>query len=87
MSVLTYKNKDFLLVHDPDDIPYWWRGWTIHGHVHWNPDYPFIDGKKRNINVSCEVIDYTPVSLDWILSHDIDTIRKMDDIGSDPVRW
>lgn len=88
MSVLTYKNRDFLLVHQPEDVPRWWDGWVIHGHHHWMlPKYPFIDGKNRNINVSCELIDYTPVDLDWILSLDIEGIRRMDTISSEPVRW
>lgn len=88
MSVLTYKNRDFLLVHQPEDVPYWWKGWVIHGHHHWMlPKFPFIDGKNRNINVSCELVDYTPVDLDWILSLDIDGIRRMDTVSSKPVRW
>ncbi len=83
MSVLTYKNRDFLLVHRPENVPWWWDGWVIHGHHHWMlPKFPFIDGKNRNINVSCELINYTPVDLDWIISLGIDKIRRMDTINS-----
>lgn len=88
MSVLTYKNRDFLLVHRPEDVPSWWNGWIIHGHHHWMlPKFPFIDGKTRNINVSCELVDYTPVDLDWILSLDLNNIRRMDTVKSTPIRW
>jgi len=88
MSVLTYKNKDFLLVHRPEDVPSWWRGWVIHGHHHMMlPKFPFIDGKNRNINVCCELVDYTPVDLDSILSLNIDNIKRMDTVRSTPIRW
>lgn len=88
MSVLTYNNRDFLLVHEPENVPYWWNGGVIHGHRHWRlPRFPFIDGKNRNINVACELIDYTPVDLDWILSLNIDSIKRMDSIKSKIVRW
>ena len=26
MSIITYKNRDFVLVHRPEDVPYWWNG-------------------------------------------------------------
>ena len=65
-------------VHDPKDVPKWWNGWVIHGHHHWMPEYPFIDGKKKNINVACERVNYTPVDLDWIINLNIDTIEWMD---------
>ncbi len=87
MSVLTYNNRDFLLIHRPEDVPKWWKGWVIHGHHHWMREYPFIDGEKRNINVSCELIDYTPVNIDLIFSIGFDTIKRMDTIKSEPVRW
>lgn len=87
MSVLTYKNRDFLLIHRPENVPHWWNGWVIHGHHHWRPEFPFIDGKKRNINAACELIGYSPVDLDWILSLDIDSIKRMKTIESQPERW
>lgn len=87
MSIITYKNRDFVLVHRPEDVPYWWNGWVIHGHHHTMPEYPFIDGKKRNINVACELVNYTPVSLDWIVSMNIDKVKRMDSIESKPIKW
>lgn len=86
-GILTYKNKDFLLAHSPDDIPYWWQGWVIHGHHHIRPQFPFIDGKKRNINVASDLIDFTPVSLDWIYSLNLDGIKRMERKSSVPTRW
>jgi len=88
MTYFSYKKRDFLLVHDPQDVPKWWNGWVIHGHHHWMlPKYPFIDGKNKNINVACELVGYTPVDLDWILSLEIDNIKKMDTINSAPEFW
>lgn len=90
LAILTHNTRSFLLVHRPEDVPKWWKGWVIHGHHHWmlhEHKYPFIDGKSKNINVSCELIDYTPVDLDWILSLDIDAIEWMDTIHSEPDRW
>jgi len=85
--VLEYNKRKFFLVHRPEHIPYDWKDWVIHGHHHCMlPKFPFIDGKLKNINVSCELIDYTPVDIDWILSLDLDTIERMDTINSDPVR-
>jgi calcineurin-like phosphoesterase family protein len=87
MSVFTYKKRDYLFVHRPEDVPAWWKGWVIHGHHHWMlPKFPFIDGKRKNINVACELVDYTPVDLDWILSLDIDSIVRMDTVNDNPVR-
>jgi calcineurin-like phosphoesterase family protein len=87
MAFFSYKKRDFLLVHDPQDVPKWWKGWAIHGHHHMMlPKFPFIDGKRKNINVACELIDYTPVDLDWILSLNLDNIKRMDTRSSKIVR-
>lgn len=58
-------NKDWLLVHNPDDTPVWWTGWVIHGHLH--NQAPFIDHGKKRVNVSVEAIDYQPVAMTAIL--------------------
>jgi calcineurin-like phosphoesterase family protein len=87
MTFFSYRKRNFLLVHDPRDVPRWWNGWVIHGHHHWMPEYPFIDGKNKNINVACELVNYTPVSLDKILSLDFERIKKMDTIESEPEFW
>lgn len=93
-NIIHNKGRMFYLTHIPEFIPKNWTDWAIHGHHHWIPDnknpertlYPFIDGKYKNINVACEVVDYTPVSFDWILSLDIDTIWRMETINSKPER-
>jgi calcineurin-like phosphoesterase family protein len=87
-SVISYGGYTFYLVHDPCDVPASWKGWVIHGHTHNNrPDiYPFINGILRTINVSCECIGYTPVSLDRIISLDLDTIERMETLSDRPVR-
>jgi calcineurin-like phosphoesterase family protein len=85
--VLAYRRQDFFLVHNPYRAPGDWVGWTIHGHDHWRmPDYPFIDGILKTVNVACELFNYTPVDLDWILGRDIGTIMRMENSDSEPVR-
>jgi calcineurin-like phosphoesterase family protein len=66
--VLSYKRKEFLLIHDPEKVRKW-DGWVIHGHEHNNkPEkYPFINGKNKTINVSVELINYTRVSIDFLV--------------------
>ena len=88
---IPYKGHIFYLVHNPREVDMDWRrdnpeGWLIHGHTHDNDinKYPFINGKKKTINVSAEVINYRPVSLDYILSLNLDSIERMDTIDSIP---
>ncbi|QLC34087.1 hypothetical protein EFA46_007675 [Halarchaeum sp. CBA1220] len=49
----------------PDD----WSGWRIYGHVHNGnlDDYPFIDAENQTINISAEVLDYTPISVSQLV--------------------
>ncbi len=65
---ITYQDLRFLCIHDPGMVPEGYQGWVIHGHIHNNDPhrYPFINGVTRTINVSAELVDYTPVSLDEI---------------------
>jgi len=86
---LHYGGDRFLLIHNPDEKRANWNGWTIHGHKHNNNmrDYPFINGKRKTINVGVELTNYRPVSLDYLLSLDIDSIRRMETISSKPERW
>jgi len=80
-NILHHEGRMFYLTHVPEFIPENWTDWAIHGHHHWNP---FIDGQWKNINVACEVVDYTPISLDWLLSLDINNIWRMDTSTSKP---
>jgi len=87
-EILRYKNYKFLLVHDPDNLPISWDGWIIHGHKHNNDlkNYPFINGEKKTINVSAELLNYRPLSLDFLISLDLNTIKRMDTVDDSPKR-
>ncbi len=67
---ITHQDLRFLCIHDPGTVPPDYPGWVIHGHIHNNdPDrYPFINSAERTINVSAELVEYTPVSIDEIAS-------------------
>jgi len=84
-KVLHYRKHTFLLIHDPKQVNNW-HGWVIHGHEHNNKpeEYPFINGEKKTINVSVELIDYRPLSIDKLLSLNLESIKRID---SQPERW
>jgi calcineurin-like phosphoesterase family protein/2'-5' RNA ligase len=88
-EILHYKKHKFLILHDPDSKPIEWNDWVIHGHKHNNDikNYPFVNGETKTINVSAELINYRPISIDFLLSLDIDSIKRMDTIISEPIRW
>jgi calcineurin-like phosphoesterase family protein len=54
----------FLFIHDPDyHMTNWFDGdWIIHGHTHTNT--PFIDISRKRVNVSVEMINYTPLTME-----------------------
>lgn len=66
---LEYKGHRFLLVHDPDELPFRWDDWIIHGDKHNNnlEAYPFVNWEKKTINVCAEVIKYRPINFDKII--------------------
>ncbi|HVB11888.1 MAG TPA: 2'-5' RNA ligase family protein [Nitrososphaerales archaeon] len=85
------ETKCFAVAHDPNELPddlrRWVeanRAWVIHGDKHNNNvrDYPFVEGEKRTINVSCELLDYKPVSLSYLLSLKLNKIGRIDTIGT-----
>jgi len=82
MLFIRYRNKKFLLVHDPIDVPKYWDGWTICGHKHNNNlrDFPLINGKNKTINVSVELINYTPLSMEKLFKLDFEKIGYMEKI-------
>lgn len=88
-KALCADDYSFLLIHNPEGRNTKWHGWVIHGHVHNNKmdEYPFINGERRTINVSAELINYKPVSLGYLLSLDLDSIKQMRTIDSQPERW
>lgn len=87
--VLEYKNYKFLILHNPNELPAKWNGWIIHGHTHNNDivNYPFINGERKTINVSAELINYKPISIDFLLSLDLNSIKRMDTIDSTPEKF
>jgi len=87
-KVLHVNGLSFLLIHDPTYRKTEWHGWIIHGHIHNNKmdRYPFINGEQKTINVSAELINYKPVSLSYLLSLDLDSIKRMRTINEQPER-
>jgi calcineurin-like phosphoesterase family protein len=61
---ITIRGVPVMLIHDPNAVSPNWQGWIIHGHVH--DTRPFVDETLKRTNVSVEVTDYKPVSLDTI---------------------
>jgi calcineurin-like phosphoesterase family protein len=84
--ILDYKGEKFLLVHSPNNLPIKWNGWIIHGHKHNNDlkGYPFINGERKTINVSAEVLNYKPLNMERLLSLNYKKIKRMDLIDSKP---
>jgi len=83
-----WSRHKFLLLHDPKEKRSTWDSWLIHGHTHNNSrKYPFINGKLKTINVGVELTNYRPMSIDFLLSLNIDSIRRMETINSKPERW
>ncbi len=82
-DILEYGNRQFLLIHDPEKKPTKWQGWTIHGHKHNNDlkNYPFINGEKKTINVSAELVNYQPLDLDFLINLNLDRIKYMETIA------
>ena len=66
---IQYENYKFLLMHDPYR-PLGYDGWIIHGDKHNNhlKEYPFINQKNKTVNVSSELVHYTPLSLEKLIS-------------------
>ena len=66
---IEYKNYKFLLRHDPYR-PIGYDEWIIHGDKHNNHlgEYPLINQKNKTINVCAEMVNYTPINLDKIIS-------------------
>jgi len=69
-GIITYKGKEFLLIHDPKEGIIKWNGWIIHGHEHNNhpKTYPFINRQNKTINVSTDLTGFKPISLDYLIN-------------------
>lgn len=84
--ILEYKHIKFLLIHDPKDAKNW-NSWIVHGHHH-NHDlenYPFINGEKKTINMSIELINYKPLDIEELFRLNFKNIRFMEKVDSKPV--
>lgn len=66
---IQYGNYKFLLMHDPYR-PLGYDGWIIHGDKHNNhlDEYPLINQKNKTVNVSSELVHYTPLSIEKLIS-------------------
>lgn len=66
--VLEHDSYRFYCTHRPENIPPAWDGWAIHGHMHKNDTdiYPFVAYDQQRINVSSELLDFRPVSLETL---------------------
>ena len=66
--ILEWKGIHFYLVHDPENIPTFWKGWSICGHHHNNfpEQFPFFDAENKRLNVSVEMTNYEPVNIEYI---------------------
>jgi calcineurin-like phosphoesterase family protein/2'-5' RNA ligase len=64
----------------PDDVTNDSTYWSIHGHVqnHNVKTYPFINRENHTVNVSVDVTNYRPVSLDEIIEA-ISTVPKTEE--------
>lgn len=66
---LNHDDWQFCLTHRPSRVPRDWQGWVIHGHTHNNEiaDYPFVDPENKTVNVSAELLEYTPLALNTLV--------------------
>jgi len=62
-EILYHQQYKFLLVHNPNCLPVPWNDWIIHGHKHNNDmkKFPFINGERKTINVSAELVNYRQI--------------------------
>ena len=67
----THGEHRFYCVHDPADAPRNYKGWVIHGHHHNNhlDAFPFLNPDARRVNVSVELIDYTPLPVPELVEY------------------
>jgi calcineurin-like phosphoesterase family protein/2'-5' RNA ligase len=86
-KIINHNGYKFLLIHDPNyrNNPVYkdvidkikdWNGWVIHGHVH--NKSPFINGEKKNINVSVDMTGFKPINLDYLCSLGLDSERHIE---------
>lgn len=65
-QIITYLGEPILLMHNPSERDLnKFDGWMIHGHTHNNVIdlYPLINPNRKTMNVSCELLNYTPIEI------------------------
>ena len=62
--VIKHDENYFYLVHDSQNIPQNWRGWSICGHNH--NERPFFDKTTKRFNISTDVTNFKPVNMNYI---------------------
>jgi len=76
--------REFALTHSGRGLPEGYDGWVIHGHTHQNE--PFIKPEWKQVSVSVDVINYTPISLASIIERIEELTKEPTEIASDPSR-
>jgi len=66
--ILEHGDHRFYCTHRPEDVPESWDGWVLHGHHHNNDTerYPFVATDERRVNVSSELLNFRPITLDAV---------------------
>jgi len=62
-KIVDIDGEQVLLIHDPAQVNPSWKGWVVHGHVH---NYRPVLWQKNRINVSCDVVRFRPVTVEYI---------------------
>ena len=69
--VFEHGDYEFFCTHHPEKVLRDWDCWVIHGHHHnnWPEEYPFINFDAKRVNVSVELIGYTPLLVDDLVRY------------------
>ncbi len=70
----THDGTEFYCEHYPVDVPDDANWWQLCGHHHNNnlDEYPFVDPATQRVNLSVELIDYTPLAVNSL----VDILRE-----------
>lgn len=67
-----YSEYSFFCSHyPPEETPDSFDGWVLHGHTHNNEmdAYPFINPETKTVNLSVELIGYTPIHIEELIEY------------------
>lgn len=67
---IKYNYFEFYCTHRFKDVPSDWDNWSLTGHHHNNypNEYPLCHPGKKNLNLSVELTDYSPISISEIIN-------------------